>query len=242
MGIKLDVQKLEPGMKVRLIEVDCTEFDGDVLRFHAYSIPHTQAEISYAQENGTDLPAKKIVWQGNEYHAWPYDFSGVELDGTGSNASPTLSVANIDGSISALCLALQDLAQAKVSVHTTFEHYLDGQPDADQTMEFLQVWYIDRKVSENNKVIQWELSNPADLTGKMIPARQIHGVCYWMLQGNYRGPDCGYTGNAYFDINDEPTADPAKDDCGGLVKSCKLRFGADQPLSHGGFIASSLLN
>ncbi|MGG4783975.1 phage minor tail protein L, partial [Morganella morganii] len=44
-----DYQKLEPGNAVRLFEVDGTAFGApDILRFHAYNIPHTEAEITAA--------------------------------------------------------------------------------------------------------------------------------------------------------------------------------------------------
>lgn len=243
MSIQLDVQKLEPGQRVRLIEVDCTEFGGDILRFHNYNVPYTQAELLAAQSSGTELPPKKIVWQGEEYSCWPYGIEGIEMDGTGSANSPTLAVSNLDETISALCLTYQDLAQAKVTIHTTFQHYLDGQPDADPTQEFVQIWYIDYKQSENNEQVVWNLANPADVGGKLIPARQIQPICYWMLQGQYRGTDCGYTGTNYFDVDGNPVSDPNLDVCNGLASTgCKVRFGADQPLGFGGFISSGDLN
>lgn len=241
MSIKLDVQKLEPGQRVRLVEVDCSDFDGPLLRFHNYNVEYSQAELIAAQASGTELPPKKLLWQGEEYSCWPYSIEGIELDGTGSTANPTLAVANIDSTISSLCLALNDLAQAKVTIHTTFQHYLDGQPGADPEQEFLQVWYIDRKDSEDNTSITWSLSNPADTSGKLIPARQIHSICFWMLQGEYRGTDCGYTGSAMFDEDGNPVNDPALDRCSGLMSTgCKPRQGANNPLSFGGFPASSL--
>lgn len=243
MGIKLDVQKLEPGQRVRLIEIDCTEFGGEILRFHGYKVEHTQAELLAAQQSGSELGPKSIVWQGENYYCWPYSLEGIEMDGTGSAPTPSLAVANVDASISALCLAMQDLLQAKVTIHITFQHYLDGEPDADPTQEFKQIWYIDAKTSEDNVVVQWTLSNPADVNGKLIPARQIHSICYWMLQGRYRGADCGYTGTSYFDIDGNPTDDPAKDQCSGLTSTgCKVRFGQDNPLPFGGFVTSALLN
>lgn len=243
MAIQLDVQKLEPGQRVRLIEVDCSEFDGPVMYFHNYNVEYTQEELLAAQASGTELGPKPIYWQGQKYTCWPYGIEGIVLDGTGSTATPTLAVANVDSSISSLCLALNDLAQAKVTIHITFQHYLDGQPGADPSQEFVQIWYIDRKNQEDNTSITWSLSNPADTSGKLIPARQVHSICYWMLQGQYRGPDCGYTGTAFFDADGKPVNDPAKDRCSGLLGSgCKVRFGAGNPLPHGGFAGSSLMN
>jgi lambda family phage minor tail protein L len=235
------IQTLEPGAKVRLIEVDCTEFGGDILRFHNYNVSYTEAELLAFQASGAEIPPKKIVWQGEEYSTWPYQISGIEWDGTGKSPQPALEVSNIDGSISNLCLQLQNLFGAKVTEHTTFQQYLPEGDDPDDTMEFTQNWYITRKSGENLNTVQFELSSPADFTGVQLPRRQIYSLCHWAMNNAYRGPDCGYTGTKYFTIKGEPTDNPALDQCGGLCQDCKDRFGADQPLPFGGFIGSSLI-
>lgn len=237
------IQKLEPGSKVKLIDVDCTEFGGDILRFHNYEVPYTEEELLAFQQAGVDtIPPKTILWNGNEYHAWPYLLEGSEMDGNGSSPSPTLQVANIDGTVSSLCRLLQNLFLAKVTETFTFEQYLDGASEADTEMAFTQTWYIAKKTGENQTSVAWELASPADLTGQKIPRRQIYSMCHWALNGGYRGPDCGYTGTNYFTDKGEPTDNPAQDVCGGLCSDCKLRFGAENQLPFGGFIASSLIS
>jgi lambda family phage minor tail protein L len=236
------IQSLEPGSKVRLIEVDATGFGGTVLRFHNYNVPHTPAEIEAAVANGTDLAPKPIFWQGNQYDAWPYTFDGIEWDGTGQSPQPTLEVANIDGSISNLCSLLKNLYGAKVTEHITFRQYLPDGDDPDPSMEFKQLWFITRKSGENQTSVTFELSSPADFAGQKCPRRQIHSLCHWALNGGYRGPDCGYTGTNYFTDKDVPTSNPVEDVCAGLGKSCRLRFGEDEPLPFGGFIASTAIN
>lgn len=235
------IQELEPGGKVKLIEVDCTEFNGDILRFHNYNVPYTEAELLAYKAVGTDIPAKSIFFDGEEYKCWPYHLDGIELDGTGSSPTPSLQVSNLDGSISRLCLDLQNLFGAVVTERTTFQQYLDDGDDADPDMEFTQVWYICRKSGENPKAVAFELSSPADLTGQKLPRRQIHSMCHWALNNGYRGPDCGYIGTGYFTDKGVATANPALDSCGGLCSDCKLRFGAEAELPFGGFIASSLI-
>lgn len=237
------IQKLEPGSKVKLVDVDCTEFGGDILRFHNYEVPYTEAELLAFQSSGASvIPPKSLYWKGNKYSCWPYRMDGIEWDGTGSTPSPTLQVSNLDGSISNLCLLLQNLFLAKVTETTTFEQYLDGGSDADPEMSFTQTWYISRKSGENPKSVTFQLASPADLTGQKLPRRLIHSMCHWALNGGYRGPDCGYTGTKYFTDKGEPTTDPAKDQCGGLCRDCKLRFGEENQLPFGGFIASSLIS
>ncbi len=106
--------------------------------------------------------------------------------------SPTLSVANLDSTISALCLAYQNMVQARVTIRMTFAHYLDarnfpeGNPQADPTQEKIDVFYIDSKTHEDNESIHFALSSPADLQGIQIPTRQIHSLCTWCMRGLYR--------------------------------------------------------
>ncbi|MCW2487311.1 phage minor tail protein L [Candidatus Symbiopectobacterium sp. NZEC127] len=248
MSINLDAQQLAPGDRVRLFEVDCTAFDGPELYFHNHPIPHSAEELAAAAGDENKLPAKSLWWQGKEYKAWPTHIEGLEMTSDGSAPTPTLAVGNIDGTITALCLVYQNLAQATVRIHTTFAHYLDarnfpdGNHSADPTQERLEVWYIDSKANEDNESVTFNLSSPADLQGIMIPTRQIHSLCTWCARGQYRGASCGYTGSRYFDIDGNPVDDPAKDECSGLLSTgCKPRFGEAAELPFGGFPGSALI-
>ncbi|MER5006598.1 phage minor tail protein L [Atlantibacter hermannii] len=247
--INSDYQKLEPGDTVRLFSVDGTAFGvGEVMRFHSHSIPHSEAEILAAGGNESKLAAKSIWWQGLEYKAWPCEIERIEKSTGGESAQPVLRVANLDGSITALCLAYDDMLQAKVSIHDTLAQYLDarnfpgGNPTADATQEKLQVWYIDAKTSETNEVVEFALSSPMDLQGLMIPTRQLHSLCTWCIRNKYRtGDGCDYAGTRYFDKNNNPVDDPSRDECNGTLTACKLRFGEGNELPFGGFPGTSLI-
>lgn len=111
--IYADIQSLEPGELVRLYELDATMLGGSVLRFHSY------------------LTAGSIWWQGNEYTPWAIQADGFERTGDGQQASPTVSVGNIDaegrsGVISALCIAFDDLVGSTLTRHRTLAKYLDA--------------------------------------------------------------------------------------------------------------------
>lgn len=247
--INSDYQKLEPGNAIRLFEVDGSAFGvNDLLRFHSHSIPHGEAEILAAGSDESKLPAKSIWWQGEEFKAWPCQIEGIEASTSGSAAQPKLSVANLDGSITALCLHYDDLLQAKVTIHDTLAQYLDarnfssGNPTADPTQEKLQVYYIDSKSAETNQVVEFTLSSPMDLQGLMIPTRQLHSLCTWCIRGKYRtGDGCDYVGTRYFDDKNNPVADPSLDKCSGTLSGCKLRFGEHEELPFGGFPGTSLI-
>ncbi|UJD93775.1 phage minor tail protein L [Lelliottia amnigena] len=249
MSLNADYQKLEPGDEVRLFEVDGTAFGtGDVLRFHSYGLAHTEEEIAAAGGDESKLPAKSIWWQGIEFKAWPCQITGIEASTSGRSAQPKLSVANLDGSITALCLAYDDMLQAKVTIHDTLGKYLDprnftgGNATSDPSQEKLKVYYIDSKSTETNEVIEFTLSSPMDLQGLMIPTRQLHSLCTWCIRNKYRtGDGCDYSGTLYFDKNNKPVNDPSLDECSGTLSACKLRFGENNELSFGGFPGTSLI-
>ncbi|KMJ44721.1 phage minor tail protein L [Xenorhabdus khoisanae] len=244
MSINTDFQRLESGNKILLFSVDGSVFGGPELYFHNHPIPYTEKELT----NSDNLPIKSIWWQGVEYKPWPVEIKGLETLSDGSAASPFLKVANLDGTISAMCLAYQNMAQARVTIRMTFAHYLDarnfpeGNSEADPTQEKIDVYYIDSKTHEDNESVQFALSSPADLQGIQIPTRQIHSLCTWCMRGLYRKSPCGYTGTQYFDEDGNPTDDPSKDVCSGLLSTgCEPRFGKGSPLPFGGFPGSALL-
>ncbi|QLO37306.1 phage minor tail protein L [Klebsiella sp. RHBSTW-00484] len=249
MSLNADYQKLEPGDSIRLFEIDGRAFNmGEVLYFHGYNVPHSAAEIIAAGDDEAKLPAKSIWWQGTEYKAWPCELEGIESSTTGSDAQPTLRVGNIDGSISALCLYYDDMAQARVTIHDTQKQYLDvrnfadGNATADPTQEKRQLYFIDAKNLETDEAVEFALASPMDLQGMMIPTRQYHSICAWCIRNKYRSGDgCDYAGTRYFDKNNKPVDDPSQDVCNGTLTGCKLRFGKNNELPFGGFPGTSLI-
>lgn len=226
----IDVQLLELSEKIDLFELDATAIGGSILRFHGYA----QTGI--------------ITWQEQQYSPWPIQATGFAQTGSGSLPTPQLSVGNIDGSISSMCIYFDDLVGAKLTRHTTMGKYLDainfknGNPTADPTQEFpLEIWYIEQKSSETSEVVEFQLASALDCMGTLLPRRQIvANVCAWLSTGGYRGPYCGYTGAAKFDKNGNPVTDSSQDRCGGKLSDCKLRFGAGNPINFGGFPGAGL--
>ncbi|QXW37500.1 phage minor tail protein L [Klebsiella grimontii] len=249
MSLHADYQKLEPGDEIRLFEIDGSAFNmEDILYFHGYNIPHTEAEILAAGGDESKLPAKSIWWQGTEYKAWPCELEGIESSTSGSDAQPTLRVGNINGSISALCLYYDDLAQARVTIRETQKQYLDSRnfseenSTADPTQEKRHLYFIDTKSLETDELVEFTLSSPMDLQRVLIPTRQYHSLCTWCIRNKYRSGDgCDYAGTRYFDKNNKPVDDPSKDVCNGTLSACKLRFGDNNELPFGGFPGTSLI-
>lgn len=242
MSFTQDIQQLEPGSIVQLIEIDGTEFGLDrIFRFHAYNI-NAEGWKSFAAEN---LPS--IIWQGNEYDPHPYELKGMELSSAGAQPTPSLSVGNVGNLVTALCLQYQDLVKAKVRIRTTLLKYLDaanweqGNANANPKEERVQLFYVNAKTAETRVQVDFELCSPFDVQNLQLPTRQITPLCTWCMRGLYRtGTGCDYNGTKYFTKDGTPTSDPSKDECGGRPADCTARHGEGQPLPFGGFPAANL--
>lgn len=228
-AITSEIQKLTPSAIIELFELDTSSFGGDTFYFHA----------------GTNGIRTRVVWQGQEYQPFPVQVSGFEYNGNGQLPRPKLVVANVTGVISALVLLYQDLLGAKLTRKRTFAKYLDAvnfdggvNPTEDDTASFQdEVFFIDRKSSENKATVEFELAAAFDVTGVKLPRRQIvQNICPW----KYRGAECSYTGTVYFNANDVSVGSAALDVCGKRLDSCKARFGEAAELPFGGFPAAGL--
>jgi lambda family phage minor tail protein L len=181
-----------------------------------------------------------IIWNSQTYLAFPIEATEFEYTGTGSLPRPKLRVSNIFGTITALILSLPNgLEGAKVTRIRTLARYIDGANfpggtnpygTPDPTAEFpREIYYVDRKAGENRDLIEFELAAAFDLVGVRAPKRQcVSNICQWI----YRGSECGYTGNAYFNFNDQPVGSIGDDVCGKRLNSCELRFAQQRLLGN----------
>jgi lambda family phage minor tail protein L len=185
---------------------------------------------TYRWHNGANADVTgNIVWNGNTYTRLPIQADGFDYTNTGSLPRPTLTVSNLDSTMTTLLILVNattagnDLGGATVKRIRTLKKYLDGEAAADPHAKFPdEVWYVDRKASENRDAVSFELASKFDLAGVMLPKRQlIANVCQW----KYRGAECGYTGTRYFNTNDGVESTLANDVCGKRLASCELRFG-----------------
>ena len=223
MSINQEVQSLSPSAVIELFELDNTPNNGEIIRFHA----------------GTNELKQHVIWGGQSYAAFPIEAKGFELLGGKTQPRPTIKVANINQLISVLLRDHDDLLGLKVTRIKTLAKYLDAtnfpngiNPDADPAQKFAdEIFFIERKTSENKIFIEFELASAVDVQGMKIPKRQvIQGMCQW----TYRSPECGYAGSPVADENDRPVNLSTDDKCGKRLSSCKLRFGTGT-LPFGGF-------
>lgn len=199
----------------------------------------------YRWHNGVNANVTgNITWNGNSYTRLPIQAEGFDYTNTGTLPRPTLTVANLDGTITTLLLLVNattagnDLGGATVKRIRTLKKYLDGEAAADPHAKFPdEIWYVDRKANETRDAVSFELASKFDLPGVKIPQRQIiANICQW----NYRSTECSYTGSNYWDANDNVVETLAQDQCGKRLGSCKLRFGETAELPFGSFPSAGL--
>lgn len=223
MTITAELQSLSPSAIIDVFTLDLANLGGGITHFHA----------------GTNGLLQPIIWQGMTYMPAPIEAEGFDLVTKGSLPRPKMRIANVDGILSAEVAQFDDLVAAKVTRKRTFAKYLDAvnfpggvNPDADPNQYLAdETWYVERKVTENRYVIEWELSSAFDLMGVMLPYRQvIQNSCTW----RYRSSECGWTG-AYFDKDDLLTANSTSDFCAKRLSSCRARFSGTSVVPFGGF-------
>lgn len=221
--IQAEIQSLSPTALIELFVLDTTALEGGTItRFHS----------------GVNQNRGPIVWQGHEYLPLPFEAEGFDLDGQGDLPRPKIRVANIQGLFSALIADSEDLIGCRLTRKRTFARFLDAvnfpnkknpEADPDQHLDD-ELWFIDRKTSEDRYLIEWELASAFDLDGVKIPLRQvIQNYCPW----RYRDANCGWDG-AFYDKDNNPTGNGSKDYCSKTMAACKARF-KEGLLPFGGF-------
>lgn len=173
-----ELQKIDPSSIIELftLTLDSTlHGSSTVYRFHNGSSPNN---------NG------KVIWAGNSYRRFPIEASGFEQTGKGALPRPKLRVSNIMGTLTAIMMDTNkvtpfvDLCGSTLVRIRTHARFLDavnwstgvnpyGTPDPTSEHP-RQVYVLDRKVSENRDVIEWECSASFDLSnGPKSPKRLI---------------------------------------------------------------------
>tara|TARA_Y100000361_G_scaffold144454_1_gene152525 strand:- start:678 stop:1571 length:894 start_codon:yes stop_codon:yes gene_type:complete len=227
-----ELSKLNPSAIIELFEVhldNTLHGSTDVYRFHAGA----NADID-----------GNVVFNGNTYTRIPVKADGFEMTNTGTLPRPTLTISNLDGTMTTLLLLVNattagnDLGGAEVRRIRTLKKFLDGEAAADPNAKFPdERWFIDRKANESRDSVTFELASKFDLAGQKLPKRQIvANVCQWI----YRSTECSYTGDDYYDVNGNTVPSLSQDVCGKRVASCKLRFGNTAQLPFGSFPGAGL--
>lgn len=222
--VRSSIQRLEQDAVVSLYELDATVFGAQLVYF-----------------SPTLIDGEVASFGGKKYIPLPITADGFEWSGSGTLPRPTLSVTAQDLSFLSLVLSSGDLVGAPVTRIRTYRKHLDDGSDPDTSATFpVDHYVVERKASQNSKVIQFELSVRMDQEGRQIPARQVlRDTCthrYRFYDGtsySYAGATCPYAGLGEWGVDGQ--AAPNADSCGKRLSDCKKRFGAAGVLPFYGF-------
>jgi lambda family phage minor tail protein L len=200
--IAREVQKLNQDALIELYLLDLTEQGGPVTFFHNESI------------NGEG----ELVFGGDTYMPIPFEARGF-TSSADSQPTPTITIGNVSGFITALARDYDDLRGARIVRTRTFRKHLADGADPDGEARFSEdIFYVDRKQSENKMFAEFALGSALDVEGVQLPARRILTRCRWQFKD---GVGCPYTGS-------DTTCDKT-------VQACAEKFGDNNPLPFGGF-------
>ena len=130
-----------------------------------------------------------IVWQSNTYARMPCRAEGFKYSGKGLLPRPTLIFSNLLGTITTIILRVNkttpfiDLQRAKVIRRRTLSRFLDatnfpsnvnpyGTPDASAELP-REVYFIDKKQTENRNIVEFEMVSSFDLAGVGAPKKLV---------------------------------------------------------------------
>lgn len=220
-AVAREAQKPATEPFVVLFQLDAAALGGGVYRFTQSA--HEAAPVSFG---------------GYTYTPIDVQAEGFQWSSTGALPTPRIRVSNADRFVGSIAVEYGDLLGATLMRIRTFRRFLDGQPDADPEAHFpLDVYRIERKVSQNKIFVEWELSAVMDQEGRMLPGRQVlrdactHRYRRWTGTGwDYRKATCPYTGSRRFKANGDPAPSEAEDVCGKRLTDCRKRFGEAETL------------
>lgn len=223
MTIRDHVQGFDLGDEVFLYRLDLSEFGlGLVLLTPA-----------------TESNSQAISFGGETYAPHPIKAGGFEMSTVGSLPRPTVTIANLDNSFTALVEQNDDLHGATLTRVRTYGRYLDGGPDEDGDQHLpLDVYVLSQKTEHTQERISWQCAAAMDQEGAELPARTItrdycdHETRRWnplTAAYDYVNVTCPYIGDPK-DENGLPCA-PADEVFSKRLKTCCIaRFGANAVL------------
>lgn len=153
--------------------------------------------------SATNANMQPVVFNGVTYTPFPIEMTEASYDGKGTLPRPKITASNINGFMSALLIENDDLTGASLTRRRVFARFIDAvnfpgsispySPDPTAAYPD-EPWIVNRKISENQQYVQWELAAPISLENVKLPRRQITAnVCTAPVK--YRDArTCGYSG------------------------------------------------
>ncbi len=161
----------------------------------------SQGQLFYFHAGVNGL-LREVIYNGITYTPFPIEMTEFEIAGNGKLARPKVKCSNVNGFMSQYLLTQNNLLGARLARTRVYARFLDaanwpnnvnpyGTPDPTAAYE-PEVYYVNRKVTENAQYVEFECVTPFEIDGVKLPRRpMLATVCPF----KYRDPTtCGYTG------------------------------------------------
>ncbi len=152
MAIVDDVQQTALSAAIQLFKIDLTTTG-------------VSNEVFYFQASSTD----DIVFRGNTYTWLPIEISGIQ-QGSTSQATPLLSLSNIDMRLLTSIINTDDLIGAHLTFIRTFEKYLNNLNDSERFSE--NTFIVAQKTQQSKVQLNFQLQTLLDRDSLLIPRRR----------------------------------------------------------------------
>jgi lambda family phage minor tail protein L len=203
--VNKELYKLTPSTLIELFELDTTSIDGNrlptsqqIIRFHNYV-----SEGYYP-----------VYFASTKYSPIPVQFKNNEVKGDGTALPrPHLNIGNADGMVSYFMSQTDSLIGAKLVRRRTFARFLSGEtwglaaninplgtPDSEAVLSD-DVFYVDKVVSENKQIVEFELASILELHKVKLPKRRMFATNCGFEYRNSSG--CDYQGLPVADVADK---------------------------------------
>lgn len=203
--VNKELDKLTPSTLIELFELDTTNIDGNRL-------PAGQQVIRF--HNFVSEGYYPIYFGSVKYAPIPVLFKNNELKGDGSSLPrPRLNIGNADGMVSYYMSQADGLIGARLLRKRTFARFLSGEtwgmtatanplgtPDAEAMLSD-DIYYVDKVISENKQIVEFELASILELHKVRIPRRRMFANNCGFEYRNSTG--CDYTGIPVADSADK---------------------------------------
>ena len=157
MSIEQNSQKLDFGARIELLEID-----GSAVGSTTYRItPNARADGAPISFQGMPFVGVNMVTEG-----WIHD-------GTGGLPRPTITVADIQGTLMLEVMKHDGLVGVQVKRWITEEAYLDGGSVADGSCYGPEIWSIAKVLEADGTYIKFELAAFIDQRNLKFPGRQM---------------------------------------------------------------------
>jgi lambda family phage minor tail protein L len=189
-------------MPQQLVQIEATSLTPTAL-LHLFTLDASVVGIDepFYFYDGTANGFKPLVFNGVSYTPFPIKMEDFSINGQGQPVRPKVTIANPNGFVSNLLLNYQNLNRAKLSRVRVRARFIDavnfprgqnpwGTPDPTAAYD-PEIFYINRKISENNQFVSWELATLQEVENVTLPRRKLQaGVCGF----GYRDASCLYSG------------------------------------------------